>query len=340
MLTLINHSAVPNYTGEYSGDYNELLYLRSRYYSPSIGRFLTKDSWLGDFVRPLSLNRWMYTEGNPVNFTDPSGRSITPRFSCQMMPTKALYELCILGHYDLEPISYFRLGESVQGQPGCYSGPSEYRAPGYLEGVEGHIGGIPSYTTGLEMLYDFANMQRARFKFQGITVNDGLVGGGVSVYFGKALGLRSDRSLPDYYKDVSLSGSVGMSFDVIIGGAIGRGGFVALSSETLPMLRGNTWYTGASVSGDALEGLDLSGSWVNYIPVSAEPDRYVVGGKLNEAKLYADITSGAESPWESQWEFIGNYPPILVDKMIVRAYGLYLGHKYVSAYKELHNENP
>ena len=57
----------------YSGDYNELVYLRARFYAPGTGRFLTKDSWLGDYNRPLSLNRWNYVEGNPVKYTDPSG---------------------------------------------------------------------------------------------------------------------------------------------------------------------------------------------------------------------------------------------------------------------------
>jgi len=42
-------------------------------YSPETGRFTTKDSWQGDYNRPLSLNRWNYVEGNPVNYTDPSG---------------------------------------------------------------------------------------------------------------------------------------------------------------------------------------------------------------------------------------------------------------------------
>jgi hypothetical protein len=42
-------------------------------YTPETGRFLTKDSWLGDYNRPLSLNRWNYVEGNPINFADPSG---------------------------------------------------------------------------------------------------------------------------------------------------------------------------------------------------------------------------------------------------------------------------
>jgi len=62
-----------SYTGEYTGDYNELLYLRARYYSPDSGRFLTKDSWLGDYNMPMSLNLWNYVQSNPVNYTDPTG---------------------------------------------------------------------------------------------------------------------------------------------------------------------------------------------------------------------------------------------------------------------------
>lgn len=61
------------FTGEHLGDSTQLTYLRSRYYSSGTGRFLTRDTWGGDYNRPLSLNRWMYTGGNPINFTDPSG---------------------------------------------------------------------------------------------------------------------------------------------------------------------------------------------------------------------------------------------------------------------------
>jgi RHS repeat-associated protein len=62
----------PN-TNEYQNSYIKLIYLRSRMYSPLTGRYLTRDSWQGDYNRPLSLNRWNYVEGNPVNYTDPSG---------------------------------------------------------------------------------------------------------------------------------------------------------------------------------------------------------------------------------------------------------------------------
>jgi hypothetical protein len=50
-----------------------LLYLRARYYNPADGRFQSRDTWSGDVNRPLSLNRWMYVEGNPVNYMDPTG---------------------------------------------------------------------------------------------------------------------------------------------------------------------------------------------------------------------------------------------------------------------------
>jgi len=45
---------------------------------PSLGRFLTRDTWGGDANRPMSFNRWGYTEGNPVKYTDPSGQMRYP----------------------------------------------------------------------------------------------------------------------------------------------------------------------------------------------------------------------------------------------------------------------
>jgi RHS repeat-associated protein len=60
------------FTGEYTS--NDLVYLRARMYSPGMGRFLTRDTWAGDANSPMSFNRWMYVEGNPITYTDPSGQ--------------------------------------------------------------------------------------------------------------------------------------------------------------------------------------------------------------------------------------------------------------------------
>jgi hypothetical protein len=50
-----------------------MMYLRARYYSPAQGRFVSRDVWEGNYNNPLSLNKWGYVEGNPINYTDPSG---------------------------------------------------------------------------------------------------------------------------------------------------------------------------------------------------------------------------------------------------------------------------
>jgi hypothetical protein len=47
--------------------------LRARYYNPSEGRFLSRDTWQIDINNPIELNRYGYTADNPVNFSDPSG---------------------------------------------------------------------------------------------------------------------------------------------------------------------------------------------------------------------------------------------------------------------------
>ena len=60
------------FTNEYQSQGK--IYLRARHYLPSLGRFLTRDTWEGNNTRPLSYNRWNYVEGNPVNRVDPSGK--------------------------------------------------------------------------------------------------------------------------------------------------------------------------------------------------------------------------------------------------------------------------
>jgi len=60
------------FTGEFT-DPSGMVYLRARYYMPGDGRFITRDTWMGDYNSPLSLNRWNYTFSNPINYSDPSG---------------------------------------------------------------------------------------------------------------------------------------------------------------------------------------------------------------------------------------------------------------------------
>ncbi len=57
-------------------DGSGLNYMRFRWYSPDLKRFLTPDSHYGDIADPSSLNLYAYAGNNPVNFIDPRGEFI------------------------------------------------------------------------------------------------------------------------------------------------------------------------------------------------------------------------------------------------------------------------
>ncbi len=50
-----------------------LLYLRARYYSPEMMRFIQQDTVFGEIKEPLSRNLYIYGNGNPLKYVDPSG---------------------------------------------------------------------------------------------------------------------------------------------------------------------------------------------------------------------------------------------------------------------------
>ncbi len=72
----------PQYENEYTYNgesYNPNIksqYLRARYYCVVTADFLTEDSYLGRITEPLTLNRYNYCLGNPMNYADPSGHAV------------------------------------------------------------------------------------------------------------------------------------------------------------------------------------------------------------------------------------------------------------------------
>ena len=63
------------YNGEYGvvTDSNGLLYMRARYYSPELRRFINADILMGDINNSSTLNRYAYANGNPISNIDPFG---------------------------------------------------------------------------------------------------------------------------------------------------------------------------------------------------------------------------------------------------------------------------
>ena len=56
-------------------DDNGLIYMRARYYSPDMRRFINADIVAGEISNAITLNRFAYANGNPVSFVDPFGLS-------------------------------------------------------------------------------------------------------------------------------------------------------------------------------------------------------------------------------------------------------------------------
>lgn len=57
-------------------DDNGLIYMRARYYSPDMRRFINADIIAGKISNAVTLNRYAYANGNPVSNVDPFGLSV------------------------------------------------------------------------------------------------------------------------------------------------------------------------------------------------------------------------------------------------------------------------
>jgi RHS repeat-associated protein len=63
------------YAVQYYDEESGLYYLRARYYSPDIMRFISEDSYRGDIRNPGSLNLYGYCEGDPIGHVDFTGNN-------------------------------------------------------------------------------------------------------------------------------------------------------------------------------------------------------------------------------------------------------------------------
>jgi RHS repeat-associated protein len=99
-------SSIFNYAGQQT-DTSGLQYLRARYYDPSAGRFVGRDTWQGDSYQPISYNLWAYANANPVLYTDPTGQiSVDEAGAADQIVTNLLqtYDITIEKDWGLVPI--------------------------------------------------------------------------------------------------------------------------------------------------------------------------------------------------------------------------------------------
>ena len=79
------YSTTFDFTSQERDPESDLMYYRSRFYDPSIGRFLTPDSTIPNWRDPQAFNRYAYVDGNPIRYTDPTGhKSCGWNLDCQI----------------------------------------------------------------------------------------------------------------------------------------------------------------------------------------------------------------------------------------------------------------
>ncbi|OPX43987.1 tRNA(Glu)-specific nuclease WapA precursor [Ruminiclostridium hungatei] len=97
-----NDTNLFRYCGEYFDKETGTIYLRARYYDPTIGRFITEDSYWGKDSDPLSLNLYTYCGNNPIDYIDPSGH----------LSAKVRTILWAIRH----PVEAYQIGEAEPGK--------------------------------------------------------------------------------------------------------------------------------------------------------------------------------------------------------------------------------
>ncbi|MCT7981237.1 RHS repeat-associated core domain-containing protein, partial [Laspinema olomoucense] len=61
------------FAGEQYDENLDQYYLRQRSYDAGIGRFTRRDTYEGRLGNPVTLHKYLYANGNPVNYVDPTG---------------------------------------------------------------------------------------------------------------------------------------------------------------------------------------------------------------------------------------------------------------------------
>jgi RHS repeat-associated protein len=61
------------FTGQKWDSTTGLYKMGDRYYDPTLGRFISPDSYIPDLTNPQDLNRYSYARNNPLKYSDPTG---------------------------------------------------------------------------------------------------------------------------------------------------------------------------------------------------------------------------------------------------------------------------
>ena len=120
----INQTASSALDGRYlftGREYDEILgvyYYRSRYYNPSIGRFLSRDSMGFDAG---DINLYRYVDNNPLIFTDPTGNAVAIEYSVTNINSKGTVSISVRIIGNRAGQSLIKVGDTIAKSGGTIS---------------------------------------------------------------------------------------------------------------------------------------------------------------------------------------------------------------------------
>jgi len=287
------------YTGEQS-EHGGLIYLRARYLHTSLGLFITRDTFRGDYSSPVLMGQWGYTGSNPVNRVDPSGHSCQG-LGCRsplatgtgMRPAHPYQQV---SHEAESAIVYDPCMDHPAIACRCPGGIGWLNLPrlaGYFEGVSSGAGYGQGNVAGAEIVYDFMEMSRAPFRYTGETswaVGSAELGSYAGQIFGFTWNADTGRrAVVDEYGGISCGWYWGAS--TIIGGGGFSGRFDSTTSDV--------WGVFSGVSFGVSEPVEIVHFTNTYTFDRGGPlfARYADRrGKVDERGLALDILLGTGSP--------------------------------------------
>lgn len=85
------------YRSERRAPFGEQVHLRSRWLDPSVGRFVTGDSYEAGLERTGDMNRYLYASSDPINMLDPAGTTSLSEISISLATLSVLSTVVVPG---------------------------------------------------------------------------------------------------------------------------------------------------------------------------------------------------------------------------------------------------
>ena len=169
---------LPSYgfNGEESHPQTGLQYLRARYYDTESGRFGVQDSYLGQAVEPLTLNRYLYCLSDPLNPIDPSGHasSYAGRLGSSYKPSIGKRTTVNRsGNLNSLQAHYERTGKLVSSATKACGGIFNYLNNATVRGAVLSVTRFSASTVGGRRTSSYRQLMAARIRAQIVNYNCG-----------------------------------------------------------------------------------------------------------------------------------------------------------------------